>query len=101
MKTVDLNCDLGESFGVWEMGNDAAMIDLATTVNIACGYHGGDADVMRTTVELAKARGLRPEIVRDREPRRLPDRRAAGDRDRGRSQGDPRQGAWRIVQRCL
>jgi UPF0271 protein len=58
MKTVDLNCDLGESFGVWEMGNDAAMIDLATTVNIACGYHGGDADVMRTTVELAKARGV-------------------------------------------
>jgi UPF0271 protein len=55
---VDLNCDLGESFGAWKMGNDAAMIQLATTVNIACGYHGGDADVMRETVELAKARGV-------------------------------------------
>ena len=32
---IDLNCDLGESFGVWEMGNDAAMIDLASSVNIA------------------------------------------------------------------
>src|SRR5476651_715647 len=58
MKTIDLNCDLGEGFGAWEMGNDAAMIELATSVNIACGYHGGDADVMRTTVELAKARGV-------------------------------------------
>ena len=47
MKTVDLNCDLGESFGAWEMGNDAAMIELATSVNIACGFHAGDADIMR------------------------------------------------------
>ena len=38
MKTVDLNCDLGEGFGAWEMGNDAAMIELATSVNIACGF---------------------------------------------------------------
>src|SRR2546429_1149638 len=58
MKTVDLNCDLGESFGPWEMGNDAAMIELATSVNVACGYHAGDADIMRHTVELAKARGV-------------------------------------------
>jgi 5-oxoprolinase (ATP-hydrolysing) subunit A len=58
MTTIDLNCDLGESFGPWEMGNDAAMIELATSVNIACGYHAGDADIMRTTVELAKARGV-------------------------------------------
>ena len=56
---IDLNCDLGESFGVWEMGNDAAMIELATSVNIACGYHAGDADVMRKTVQLAKARDVR------------------------------------------
>jgi UPF0271 protein len=55
---IDLNCDLGESFGVWEMGNDAAMIDLASSVNIACGYHAGDADVMRKTVQLAKARNV-------------------------------------------
>jgi UPF0271 protein len=58
MTTIDLNCDLGEGFGAWEMGNDAAMIDLATSVNIACGFHAGDADIMRHTVELAKARGV-------------------------------------------
>jgi UPF0271 protein len=56
--TIDLNCDLGESFGVWPMGNDAAMIDLATSVNIACGFHAGDADTMRKTVQLAKTRGV-------------------------------------------
>jgi 5-oxoprolinase (ATP-hydrolysing) subunit A len=56
--TIDLNCDLGESFGVWPMGNDAAMIELATSVNIACGYHAGDADTMKKTVDLAKARGV-------------------------------------------
>ena len=44
---IDLNCDLGEGFGAWEMGNDAAMIELATSVNIACGFHAGDADIMR------------------------------------------------------
>src|SRR3977135_451193 len=58
MTTIDLNCDLGEGFGAWEMGNDAAMIDLATSVNIACGFHAGDSDTMRKTVELAKARGV-------------------------------------------
>jgi UPF0271 protein len=58
MKTIDLNCDLGEGFGAWEMGNDAAMIELATSVNIACGFHAGDADIMRRTVDLAKARGV-------------------------------------------
>lgn len=58
MTTVDLNCDLGESFGPWEMGNDAAMIELATSVNVACGFHAGDADIMRATVEMAKARGV-------------------------------------------
>jgi UPF0271 protein len=56
--TIDLNCDLGESFGAWQMGNDAAMIDLATSVNIACGFHAGDADTMRKTVQLAKTRGV-------------------------------------------
>src|SRR5947207_14910349 len=58
MTTIDLNCDLGEGFGAWEMGNDAAMIELATSVNIACGFHAGDADIMRRTVELAKSRGV-------------------------------------------
>src|SRR5207237_1844948 len=58
MTTIDLNCDLGEGFGAWQMGNDAAMIELATSVNIACGFHAGDADIMRYTVELAKTRGV-------------------------------------------
>src|ERR1700689_3559132 len=58
MMKIDLNCDLGEGFGAWEMGNDAAMIALATSVNIACGFHAGDSDTMRKTVELAKARGV-------------------------------------------
>lgn len=56
--TIDLNCDLGEGFGAWEMGNDVAMIDLATSVNVACGFHAGDADTMRKTVKLAKARNV-------------------------------------------
>src|ERR1700751_4410624 len=58
MNSVDLNSDLGESFGPGEMGHDAEMIEIATSVNIACGYHAGDADIMRKTVELAKARGV-------------------------------------------
>ncbi len=56
--TIDLNCDLGESFGVWPMGNDSAMIELATSVNIACGFHAGDADTMKKTVDLAKTHGV-------------------------------------------
>lgn len=58
MISIDLNCDLGESFGPWVMGNDEAMIELASSANIACGLHAGDADIMRKTVDLAKARGV-------------------------------------------
>lgn len=54
---VDLNCDLGEGFGTWQMGNDAAMIELATSVNVACGFHAGDSDIMLKTAKLAKERG--------------------------------------------
>ena len=57
--SVDLNCDLGEGFGVWDMGDDAAMMELASSVNIACGFHAGDADIMRRTVEVAKTRDVR------------------------------------------
>ena len=52
---IDLNCDLGESFGPWEMGNDAAMIELATSVNIACGFHAGDGETMRAVCEIGRA----------------------------------------------
>ncbi len=58
MITVDLNSDLGESLGAWPMGDDEAMLELATSVNVACGFHAGDPDIMRKTVALAKARGV-------------------------------------------
>ncbi|WP_040978720.1 LamB/YcsF family protein [Oceanobacillus jeddahense] len=47
---VDLNCDLGESFGSYHMGQDDAVMDWITSANIACGYHAGDHNVMRETV---------------------------------------------------
>lgn len=56
--TFDLNCDAGESFGPWPMGNDEALIPLMTSVNIACGAHAGDPLVMRRTVELALGSGV-------------------------------------------
>jgi len=58
MTCIDLNCDLGEGFGPWRMGDDAAMIELASSVNIACGFHAGDSDIMLRTASLAKARGV-------------------------------------------
>ncbi len=50
---IDLNCDLGESFGPWNMGNDAAILKLISSANIACGFHAGDPDIMAKTVQLA------------------------------------------------
>lgn len=58
MRVIDINCDLGESFGNWRMGNDDAMIPQITTANIACGFHAGDPLVMRRTVELACNNGV-------------------------------------------
>jgi len=55
---VDLNSDLGEGFGSWQMGDDAAMLDIATSVNVACGFHAGDPDIMLDTVKLAKEHGV-------------------------------------------
>lgn len=54
MQKVDLNCDMGESFGLYQMGNDENMMEYISSANIACGYHAGDPEVMRKTVELAK-----------------------------------------------
>lgn len=56
--SVDLNCDCGESFGPYVMGDDAAMLDIVTSANVACGFHGGDPDVMAATFALAQARGV-------------------------------------------
>jgi UPF0271 protein len=49
---IDLNCDLGEGFGAYTAGDDAAMMPFITSANIACGFHAGDATVMRQTVAL-------------------------------------------------
>jgi 5-oxoprolinase (ATP-hydrolysing) subunit A len=50
---IDLNSDMGESFGRWSLGNDEELMEIITSANIACGWHGGDPAVMRKTVELA------------------------------------------------
>ena len=55
---IDLNSDLGESFGPWPMGQDAALMASISSANVACGFHAGDPGAMRETVALAKARGV-------------------------------------------
>ena len=55
---VDLNSDLGESFGPWQMGQDEALMSSITSANVACGFHAGDASVMRQTIALAKQHGV-------------------------------------------
>ncbi|MEZ5675782.1 MAG: 5-oxoprolinase subunit PxpA [Thalassovita sp.] len=51
--TVDLNADMGESFGPWGMGDDAALLGVVSSANIACGFHAGDWDTMATTMKVA------------------------------------------------
>ncbi len=58
MKTIDLNCDMGESYGAWSMGADAEVMPHITSANIACGYHGGDPATIRRTVKLAVDSGV-------------------------------------------
>jgi 5-oxoprolinase (ATP-hydrolysing) subunit A len=58
MRRIDLNCDLGESYGAWSMGEDAAVLAHVSSANIACGFHAGDPDTMRRTVRLAAAHGV-------------------------------------------
>ncbi len=55
MPSVDLNADLGESFGPWPMGADAALLEIITSANVACGFHAGDPGVMAQTMALAVA----------------------------------------------
>lgn len=54
MYTIDLNSDMGESFGAYKIGNDSEIIKHITSSNIACGYHAGDPMVMDNTVKIAK-----------------------------------------------
>ena len=58
MKTIDLNCDMGESYGAWRMGADAAIMPLISSANIACGFHAGDPATIRATVGLAAEHGV-------------------------------------------
>lgn len=55
---IDLNCDMGESFGAWKMGADAEVMPWVTSANIACGFHAGDPSTMRETVSAAHQAGI-------------------------------------------
>jgi UPF0271 protein len=56
---IDINCDMGEGFGTWKMGKDAELINYVSSVNIACGFHAGDATTMRETAKLAIEKGVK------------------------------------------
>ncbi|MSS44971.1 LamB/YcsF family protein [Cutibacterium sp. WCA-380-WT-3A] len=58
MATVDLNADMGESFGSWQMGDDEALLGIVTSANVACGFHAGDAVVMGRTCTAAVEHGV-------------------------------------------
>ena len=58
MKKIDLNCDMGESYGAWNMGADAGVMPFISSANIACGFHGGDPATIRKTVRLAVDNGV-------------------------------------------
>ncbi|HET6806532.1 MAG TPA: 5-oxoprolinase subunit PxpA [Frateuria sp.] len=58
MPTIDLNCDMGESYGAWRMGADTAVMPWITSANIACGFHAGDPLTMRATVQAAAGAGV-------------------------------------------
>jgi UPF0271 protein len=55
---IDLNCDLGEGYGVWRLGDDAALLGLVTSANVACGFHAGDPQIMGAVVRAAAASGV-------------------------------------------
>ena len=58
MPTIDLNCDLGESFGAYTIGMDDEILPYVTSANIACGFHAGDPSVMKKSVLLCKKYGV-------------------------------------------
>ncbi|MCP2335607.1 LamB/YcsF family protein [Actinomadura rupiterrae] len=58
MPVMDINADLGEGFGVWELGDDLALLDVITSANVACGFHAGDPLIMRRVCAAAVARGV-------------------------------------------
>ena len=60
---IDINCDMGESFGLYTYGHDADMLPLISSANVACGFHAGDPAVMRTTVAGAKVHKVNPNVA--------------------------------------
>ncbi|KAB2346416.1 LamB/YcsF family protein [Actinomadura rudentiformis] len=58
MPVMDINADLGEGFGIWELGDDLALLDVITSANVACGFHAGDPLIMRRVCAGAVARGV-------------------------------------------
>ena len=58
MKAIDLNCDMGESFGAWKMGDDRGIMPLISSANVAAGFHAGDPSTIRETVALAVEHGV-------------------------------------------
>lgn len=65
MLSIDLNCDLGESFGAYTIGMDAEILPYVTSANIACGFHSGDPSVMQKSVLLCKSTACRWVHTRD------------------------------------
>ena len=58
LKQMDINCDMGESFGNWKMGDDEGMMPIITTANVACGFHASDPVTMISTCQLAGQHGI-------------------------------------------
>lgn len=58
MPAIDLNSDMGEGFGRWALGDDAAMLDIVTSANVACGFHAGDPDGILSTLAVAQQKGV-------------------------------------------
>jgi len=108
MQRIDLNSDMGESFGAYTIGHDAGLMASITSANVAAGFHAGDPSVLRETIRLAKKRGVAvgahpgfPDLVgfgrRDRSSRRGVRQEADPLRSPGvgDSQGRPRGGPAR------
>lgn len=76
MKRIDLNADCGEGYGRWSLGDDAALLPLVSSANLACGFHAGDPDLLRASVDLCR----KHEVAVGAQPS-LPDRQGFGRRE--------------------
>ena len=90
MPSIDLNCDLGESFGAYTIGMDAEILPYVTSANIACGFHAGDPSVMQKSVLLCKKYGVQVGAHPG-----LPDLQGFGRRCRQPGSRCPERRSWR------